>query len=306
MSERFVLDERIFHLHEVAHGINQYLDTVLDIVEECARHGCCYPEGLFWEEVKRECLLYDLYDQDGDAVSRDVQERIAVVFAMLRMLPERVDPVDVTGRLEVGIGRRTSVLWAVEQCSRGHMMSAAVVTRPSGPQQSLQTVSIDGKDMTVWFVSSTAHSIAFFRWIAAATRSDDELAIVAEAAFPQLRFVPGVLSGIKDMSRPFVNIVADIVRHLGVLSDMGAEIFEGDRRGVSQKFASMGLDVSDENGRTKSSRDARVRRTRVYLGVEYVCWWHSKLRPDRDRIYFSPDGIVPAGGIVVGVCVRHL
>lgn len=67
--------------------------------------------------------------------------------------------------------------------------------------------------------------------------------------------------------------------------------------------AQVGAQTSDENGSTKRHRQSRLDRTRRHRGVNKVFWWHVKLRPHVDRIYFRYEP--QHGCIVVGLFKDH-
>jgi hypothetical protein len=156
-------------------------------------------------------------------------------------------------------------------------------------------------------ISSAEDAPAYFRWlILETTRAPEQMADLASDAFPALQFVPGAFNGVKSMSKPYRDLADDLVKHLGALSDHGRRIFASSWQYASAEFGTLGVNLSDENGATKSNAAAKRERTRVYSGSDLVFWWHSKLQPDRDRIHFYPDAVPRGGAIVVGIFCRHL
>jgi hypothetical protein len=105
------------------------------------------------------------------------------------------------------------------------------------------------------------------------------------------------------MSKPYRELIEPLTKHLSVLSDHGKRVFSESWKDAPSKFGSHGINISDENGNTKSNSEARRERTRIFNGKEVVFWWHSKLEPDRDRIHFSPDD---RDRLLVGIFCRHL
>ena len=130
--------------------------------------------------------------------------------------------------------------------------------------------------------------------------------VLAPSAFPSVDFAPNAFNGISKMSKPYNELVGRLVRHLGVLSDHGNRIFSGPRDRVAQEFGSCGINVSDENGKTKANHVARNERTITIDGSDIIFWWHSKLERDRDRIHFYPDRIKDGGRLLVGIFCKHL
>ena len=64
-------------------------------------------------------------------------------------------------------------------------------------------------------------------------------------------------------------------------------------------------------GRTKAHRPSKQDRTRRHRGIEKVFWWHVKLQPHVDRIYFRYEPLSASlaspecGRIVVGLFKNH-
>lgn len=108
------------------------------------------------------------------------------------------------------------------------------------------------------------------------------------------------------MSLGYRDLVVPIVEALGVLSDEGSRIFAGSWQVAPQEFGSLGVTISDENGRTKSNKSAEKDHTRVYNGRSIPFWWHIKLQPDRDRIHIDASPVHDDGNIIVGIFCQHL
>jgi hypothetical protein len=165
---------------------------------------------------------------------------------------------------------------------------------------------VRGLRLPIWFVGTATLYLDYFRWlIVNTTKHPRGLEELSASAFPALRFAPDVFLGIKDMSKPYQEMIAKITEHLGALSDHGRRIFSGPWSQAPAEFGSLGVQLSDENGNTKQNSVARRERTVQIQGTKYVCWWHTKLEPDRDRIHFFPDD-VKAGKLLVGIMCRHL
>jgi len=97
-----------------------------------------------------------------------------------------------------------------------------------------------------------------------------------------------------------------LTKHLGVLSDHGKQIFKDPWINAPAMFGSYGVELSDENGKTKGNSKAEKERTININGTDIIFWWHSKLEPDRDRIHFYPDRIKDGGRLLVGIFCSHL
>jgi hypothetical protein len=239
-----------------------------------------------------------------------IQQRVAAIFGRLQVWQDLDSPWPES--LEVSVNGQAiefapSIAWAQARAVEGARTAVpCIVHRDRRPAGHIP-VGV-GESMTdVWMISSIDDAPAYFRWfILKITSSPEEMGDIASDAFPKLNFVSGAFVGIKSMSKPYRDLVDDLVRHLGALSDHGHRIFTGSWQYASAEFGSLGINLSDENGATKRNSTARRARTRVYSGGDLVFWWHSKLQPDRDRIHFYPDKVARGGTIVIGIFCRHL
>lgn len=178
----------------------------------------------------------------------------------------------------------------------------------NGIQEGSHDVTFAGNTLPISFISSDSGYVKFFRWvIEKTTKSPSELDEFSTSAFPNIRILLGATNGIKDMSKPYVNLVPALVHHLSVFSDESNAAFgSGSWQGAPAHFGSKGINISDENGNTKSNRRAEQERTKVVDGKPITFWWHSKLEPDRDRIHIYPDEVATGGRLIVGIFCRHL
>ena len=119
-----------------------------------------------------------------------------------------------------------------------------------------------------------------------------------------------------DFSRPYIEVRGELVRHLGGLNDHGAACFHEHQFGNPSELprvpsAHVGAEISEENGATKSHAPFARDRTRSHRGTNKVFWWHVKLQPHVDRIYFlhepppTDSDQLGRGGIVVGIFKDH-
>ena len=135
---------------------------------------------------------------------------------------------------------------------------------------------------------------------------------LARSAFPALEWSDNVWDGLGSFNRPYVNVRQELVCYLGGLNDHGAACFHEHRAGDPRHLANVlsakvGAETADENGYTKSYRPSERDRTRTHRGTNKVFWWHVKLQPNVDRIYFLHESATPGadlpehGRIVVGL-----
>jgi len=167
-------------------------------------------------------------------------------------------------------------------------------------------VTVNHQTTSLWFVVDSQDYCEFFRWlIEETTKNPDEMEKFALSAFPSLDFVPNAFNGIKKMSKNYQDLVKPLVHHLSVLSDHGKEIFEKPWDKVAAEFGALKVEISDENGKTKSNSQARKERTVNFKGKDISCWWHTKLEPHRDRIYLSPETLKSGEKLLVGIFCEH-
>jgi hypothetical protein len=311
---RFVIDETSWCFEKLAPATCvEAFEVMLDRLDHAYEqgHAACYSEELFSVCVWQDKTFYDLYAIDSPVpIPHEVRERLASVF---NRLPKWQDleipwPSSFDVRIDGDVAQHAaSVAWAHAETLREPSGAVACVIFPGRKEGGCRDVAVAEQHAPIWFVSSEEHYSAFFRWlITETTRNPGELAAFALSAFPAIEFVVGVFDGIKGMSKPYRNLVADLVVHLGALSDHGQRIFAGPWLRVPQEFGALRVEISDENGNTRANAHARNARTVVIRGEQVVCWWHTKLQPDRDRIHIFPYHLRTGGKLVVGIFCRHL
>lgn len=311
---RFVIDETSWRFDVLAPGqCIECLESMLDQLDTALYQGhlICYSDELFNTIVYQDKCFYDLYAPDSPLpISRDIQERIASIFSALSKWQELPSEWPPSFEIQVDGAPKelaASVAWAHEQSFQNPRLHVACVLFPSGRRSGSFGVVVNTRKTSLWFVAESQSYCDFFRWlIVETTKNPAEMEGFAPSAFPGVDFVSGAFNGIKDMSKPYRELVSSLVHHLGAMSDHGKRIFLGSRVEVASEFGALGVDVSDENGNTKGNSEARKARTIEIDGTEIIFWWHSKLERHLDRIHFSPDKIANGGRLLVGIFCRHL
>jgi hypothetical protein len=311
---RFVIDETSWRFDRLSPDeCIEALETMLDQLDDAQEQGisACYSEDLFTVPVFDDKSFYDLYMPGSPVpISWEVRERISSIFGRLPKWQELLLPWPPAFEVCVGTGQEEfapSVAWAHAQTVHEPARAIACVVFPAGRQVGSFPVIADNTVTTLWFVADSQSYCAFFRWlIVETTKNPAEMEDFALSAFPSVDFIEGSFNGIKNMSKPYRELVRSLVLHLGAFSDHGQRIFSGPWQNVPAEFGSMGVDISDENGNTKADREARNRRTLSVDGTNIVFWWHSKIEPHQDRIHIYPDRIASSGRLLVGIFCRHL
>ena len=208
------------------------------------------------------------------------------------------------------------VAWAHASCLEGRHVGVIPLPLAEVPAGRV-AVNVADAALDIYFVTTESHHVDFFRSVVTLEDADRTMfEQLAQSAFPALDWADGVWRGLRDFSRPYIEVRDELVRCLGGLSDHGAACFHelrtGDPRQLAQVLsARVGAGVSDEDGATKRFAAARRDRTRRHRGVDRVFWWHVKLRPHVDRIHFlyEPPAMGVAGRdegrILVGLFKDH-
>lgn len=312
---RFVVDESSVQFAGIAplddlERFEQLLDRIDDVLAH--KYKITYSADLFVNPVLNGQTLYDLYTVTQQLhIPRVVQERVAVIFGRLTKWDD-VD-ADLPPDFEVAVGNSQpiwapSIAWVHDQAIKNGDQRSACIVMSTGFSEGAHNVTCAGKALPITFISSASGYLQFFRWvIEKTTKSPIEIDEFSASAFPNIRIIPGATNGIKDMSKPYVNLVAALVHHLSVFSDESFASFGvGSWQNVPAYFGSKGVNMSDENGNTKANGHAQQERTRVVDGKSITFWWHSKLELDRDRIHVCPNDVQAGGRLIVGIFCRHL
>lgn len=127
---------------------------------------------------------------------------------------------------------------------------------------------------------------------------------VACDLFPNIQFSDTAWNGLNTLVGAAKKNLSLVMQHLGVLNDFATEIW-ATRTTTKERIAELGargVNGSPENSNTHKSRDAMKARSFVFDGKTVSCEWHTKLRPDKNRIYFSVD----TKKVYVGTITQHL
>ena len=321
MTARFVLDESSWAaatgadagvLSNAIQHLLERLDVARERNEGVVRHADYYETAL-GDGVQ----LYSALFEPGCRVQldRDLAER-------LRLALDRVNAFDDSGLVEYSAEFEESVrfapgaAWAHASCSqRRHI---AVLPLPlGGVPRGRVPVTVAGATIEIAFVTEESEHVDFFRSVIALENADEVMfERLARSAFPALEWADDVWHGLGRFRRPYIEVRDELVRYLGGLSDHGAACFQEHRASDPDHLslvlsAQVGSETSDENGRTKQYPPSKRDRTRRHCGTNKVFWWHVKLRPNVDRIYFlyEPPSVASPlpehGRIVVGLFKDH-
>ena len=321
MTARFVLDEWSWtgatgtDPDALSNALYQLLER-LDVARE-RNEGVVRHQDYYYTDLGDGVRLYSALFEPECPLRFDHDLTMRLILAL-----SRINEFDDTGMVEYdaefgGSARfAPGVVWAHARCSE--QRHVAILPLPLGGVPSGR-VPVVVEDITneIVFVTEELQHVDFFRSIIELENANEAMfECLAPSAFPTLEWADNVWRGLRDFSRPYINVRRELVRYLGGLNDYGARCFHeygaGDPRRLPQVLSiQVGTEASDENGETKRNRLSERDRTRRHRGQNKVFWWHVKLQPHIDRIYFlyeppSADSPFPEHGrIVVGIFKEH-
>jgi hypothetical protein len=131
-----------------------------------------------------------------------------------------------------------------------------------------------------------------------------QLEAFASKMFPAIEFSSDAWKRLRTLVGAPEEITTSIIEHLAVLNDFAAVTW-ADTLSTDGRQAALGArGVTSSPEGPKTHRDKKAMRSRDFQfdGGQVRCEWHTKLRPDVNRIYFA----VSNGKVLVGVIVDHL
>ena len=321
MTIRFVLEESSWAaaaqadtevLSEAIHQMLDRLDVARERDEGVVRHTDYYRTDL-GDGVK---LFSILFEPDCDVqLDHDLAQRLMRALDQVNHFDD-ADLPEYDAEFQGSVQFAPGAVWAHACCLEGRQI--AVLPLPlAGVPSGQVAVTVADATVGIFFVITDSHHVAFFRAVIVLEKANEAMfARLAPSAFPALEWADGLWNGLGDFDRPYVAVRDELIRYLGGLSDYGAACFHeyqavGPDELPRVLSARIGAETSDENGFTKRDRDSRLDRTRRHRGADKVFWWHVKLQPHMDRIYFlyEPPSMNPPipdpGRIVVGRFKDH-
>lgn len=135
-------------------------------------------------------------------------------------------------------------------------------------------------------------------------RNDDDFFAFAPLAFPRTRFVPALRFNRFDGT--FRDMLPEVVRHLGILDHDFINAYRANNGRSDLVAERLRLNISMESPNTR--RVARLMRLREveFDGKPYLCEWHSKIEPHRNRIHLAIAQDDGEEVVLVGIFVDHL
>lgn len=199
----------------------------------------------------------------------------------------------------------------IESAGYGRRIAVDTV-RDCWPQDHLPScTACDGSGVSYVYrpdgktASSTAMAIVWRKAYKDAHASDStQLEAFATHMFPNIEFSADAWKRLKSLSGSPEDITASLIEHLGVLNDDVLSIWESHNSTEERQavMRALGVTCSPEGPRVHKDRKAMLARDFKFRQGVVRCEWHTKLRPNMDRIYFA----VSEGKVLVGLIVDHL
>ncbi|WP_435092156.1 hypothetical protein [Clavibacter michiganensis] len=122
--------------------------------------------------------------------------------------------------------------------------------------------------------------------------------------FPDIEFSDGSFARIRTLTGSEDDNVAGLVRDLGVLNDAAQDLWSSYTNTHDREvaFGALGVTASPEGPSKHKNRKAMDARIFSFTEGDVMCEWHTKLRPDINRVYFA----VSKGKVKVGLITDHL
>lgn len=156
--------------------------------------------------------------------------------------------------------------------------------------------------------SDTATSTVAFAWrrgyLIEHSSDVGSIAGLASKMFPSLTFHPQAWDRLSSLVGADQENTPKLIHSLGVLNDHAGRIWSDymTREERQRAMASLGVTCSPDSPKTHQNKKAMKERNFQFNGIAVQCEWHTKLRPDANRIHFNVEG----DKVYIGTIVDHL
>ena len=287
-------------VEETRRGIRRFVELAESVQGEACRHA------EFLSVQVHDTPLFDKFYSERDFFDFDDVTRFQTVHDRTVVFDDsELEELDASVEGEVVYS--PGVCWAHLQNKAGNRTSALSLY-VEGVASGERDVKVKDSIQRIRFVTdreSIKH--AYRKLILTSSAPQDDLPLLAAKAFPDLGWADNVWKTLGLLSKSVVELCEDLVKHLSVLDDYGAKTFREflstKPQEIGGRLTAHGAPCSDENGRTKQFPEAKLDRLCTFDGVEDVYWWHTKIRPDKDRIHFKYDA--QRHRIIIGKFTEH-
>lgn len=132
----------------------------------------------------------------------------------------------------------------------------------------------------------------------------DSIRPLQKNMFPHLDFHPSAWDRVSSLVGPDEENGPKLIQHLSVLNDHARQIWRDNMSREDRQAAMQALGVTCSPDSTQTHKKSGAMKERDFqFGDSLVrCEWHTKLRPNVNRIHFNADGPV----VRIGTIVDHL
>lgn len=319
----FVLDESCFSSVTFGPDFGEWVEQIFDRIDVARERneGVTASTELFKQKTQDgQDLSFLLFDLESP-LSQEIKERFVVLSASLELWDEVEDwpAIDATIS-EISI-IAPSIAWAHSRVKQGTLTGCLSIPVVREGQLS---VTVDGIQLLLWFVSNDQNHLAFFRDAIRSVGSDQgAFRELSPHAFPGIRFLEDAWGGLNDLSKPFTAYRMELADLFGILSDHGAWSFTAPgpalRRSdvtatdsgsvtdqiIANRFVTFGINIAPEKPNVRLDSICRADRERIVDDNTIYFEWHCKLQPHIDRVHVHGP-IPPDNRVIVGILHKHL
>ena len=328
---RFFIEETSFQLGAPppADVLEQRLQDFIALLVACRDKGgqVIRSTNLFEVELFPGLSLSDLLFQRRPDVELDPLVRKALNTALFRCvewdLPSRPQPASQVRIGDTSCEAATvALVHALLEEAHG---AACLCLGLRADRSGILEVRGGGAARQLHFVTTRAMLPGFYRSLVELEDLDaDAYMSNAAHAFPEIAFAPGLSSQFSRFKGQYRDVRPDVTRHLAVLNDHFQEVYrEADhvpvmtRKLLNSRYhvdASRESDPTRHNAKAMRERDVSVahvlvagQKVPVTIGRPVRCEWHTKIKPNQNRIHFHPGEEQVAGKrLFVGLFHEHL
>jgi hypothetical protein len=305
---RVVIDETSFDFHGLDPSqLDMFLDQFNEVLYDLRRDSLAVwkPPLLAYMRCLDE---YDLYTYVTATVDREIMRRF---FSLIDKCPEWDAGYPRCEEVALG-GRPLRSAWSASYAVTAVMSGRGVACLAfSGSQhRGFCTANSSLGQCQLFFFSATGELVDFWRALYALEDiAEQDFFRSADRAFPGLLFHPDL--NFRRFQGSYRERRDQVVQHLGALNDHfleehGTAVAAGRVSDIESYFGSRGIGgVSRESVKTHSNPAAMHLREVEFNGDKIICEWHTKLRPEIDRIHFAFGGSF-GDKVLIGIFVDHL
>lgn len=326
---RFVLEEASWSWNGTDRdGYVERMETLLDRLDVARERGEGYAASreLLEQKIFGGFSLADLFWSSDSPLSlqREVEERVNALFGSIHYWSDDMEWPSADVQIAGEPFSFSSAALAHARVATGE--ATACVPLP-GRWRGPLDVAVGGRVEHVHFVVDESSHRAFFREALDVERVDEGgLEALAEHAFPDLCFLPGVWDGVRHFQGGYGRVRDDLHRLLAVLDDHGAWVFT-DTTGrlspdepeprpaitkpvtndvVMARFRGWGLVITPESIEVWNDGKCRRARERSLGGETLYCEWHYKFQPHINRAHIHRPVAASGGRLVAAIFRDHL